>query len=859
MDRNLRLQVIFDSLDRLTRPLRSIMGGSRAAARGLAETRREIRGLQQEQARIRGLRDLQKGLTDTHTKLDAARRRVRELRTEIAAADTPTKRLTNSLQSAMRAEAQLSRQTEEQSGKLRRLQSELGEAGVDVRDLARHEDQLASRIGETNRRLEQQRESLERTSRARERLERAQQRGERLRSTGRSMVVAGAVASAPLVASGVSAASFETQLTDIAQKADLARDRVAAIGREFDRMGPRVAQLPASLAEGVDTLLGLGASLPQSMQAIEPIARAATAYRAEVVDLSNATFASLQNLEVAAGDTGRTLDVMAQAGKAGAFELRDMAQYFPALTASANALGQRGVPAVADLAAALQITRRGAGDASTAANNLQNLLNKINARDTIANFKKLGIDLPAAMRRAAAEGRSPIEAIVELTRRATGGDLARLPFLFGDAQVQAALRPLVQGLDDYRQIRDEALAAQGTVATDFAERMRDSEQQYRRNTARLQQLAHTVGAALLPTFNRVMEVVGRLADRFSVWAERNPELVATLAKVAAIAALLLVGLGALAIAIGTVLGPFAYLRFMLVRAWPLIRGFGTAIMWAARVAFPLFQAAMLMLARGVMRAGAMMLANPVILIITLIVAAVAGAAYLIWQHWDTIRAAFDSAVGWLGRAWQSIKHIVVQSALFLTAPIRLQAASLMIVWDWIRGIFNGAVAFLSTLPSRMLQLGRNVIQGLINGLMAPMRLLQATIERIGNMMPGWLARPLGIRSPSRVFARLGGFVTDGLSQGIDRGAARPLARVRSLSRELTTALAVGAAAPAMAGIGSPGATSTRAAPAGSGPVTINIYPLPGQSSEDIAREVERILERREQQKAAERRSSFEDD
>ncbi|NKC48103.1 phage tail tape measure protein [Ochrobactrum anthropi ATCC 49188] len=56
--------------------------------------------------------------------------------------------------------------------------------------------------------------------------------------------------------------------------------------------------------------------------------RAATAYRAEVDDLAKAGFAALDNLKVPATDFGKALDAMAQAGKEGAFELRDMAQYF---------------------------------------------------------------------------------------------------------------------------------------------------------------------------------------------------------------------------------------------------------------------------------------------------------------------------------------------------------------------------------------------------------------------------------------------------------------------------------------------------------------------------------------------------
>ncbi len=1082
MDRTLRLQVIFNLLERATGPLRSIFGGSRAAARGLAETRRELRGLQDAQSRIRGLRDLQRGLTDTYSKLDAARRRVRELKTEIASTDNPTKRLTDRLKAAERAAAGLGDKTQDQARRLRELQAELSAAGVDVGDLARHEGDLSRQIEDATRRLERQREELERTGRARRDMERMQQRGEQMRRTGRDMIGAGVVLGAPLVAAGISAANFETTLTDIAQKADLTRRQVAAIGREFDRMGPRVAQLPANLAAGVDTLVGLGAAVPQAMQAIEPIARAATAYRAEIPDLANATYASLSNLQVQARDTGRTLDIMAQAGKAGAFEMRDMAQYFPALTASFNALGQRGVPAVADLAAALQITRRGAGDSASAANNLQNLLNKINTRDTIQNFRAMGVDIQRALREGAQQGRSPIETIVEQTIRATRGDLSRLSFLFGDAQVQAALRPLVQNLGDYRRIRAEALRAQNTVEADFAERLRDTEQQYARNMARLQQLAHVVGAALLPAFNRVMESVGRVAERFAGWAQRNPELVATLAKIAAVTSIVLIATGSLAFAIGSLLGPFALLRFTSIMAWQRLRLLGTGIAW---------------LSCTVAAAGAGMLANPVVLAITAIVVAIALLGYVIYRNWDRIRpvlaaiwaklaqvfggplarlfaaassafsrfgallgqilrpigaaigflmgkltalwqgpfgrgvmfvlgllgrfgmavatvfgtllvrvligavealAGIFNAIGnivdtvsallrgdfagvwrglknlvsgivgsvlnilealfpgirgifsrgiawlggawgtikglfvrgarwltapvrmqaaqlqavwnwlrsmfagvggwlggawgtirglfvrgarwltapvrmqaaqleavwdwlrsmfagvgaWLGGAWQTIKGHFVRGALWLTAPVRLQAAGLQAVWNWLRSMFagvgawmstawatirnlttrgalaltaplragaaavravwdqikaafNSAVSFLASLPSRFYSFGSNIINGLKNGLLAPLRALRDTVTGIGRQITGWFRNTLGIRSPSRVFAELGRFITEGLSIGIDRGGRGPVARMRAVARELAAAASFTVAAPAIAGAAQPAA------------------------------------------------------
>ncbi|WP_223641524.1 phage tail tape measure protein, partial [Rhodobacter sp. TJ_12] len=217
-------------------------------------------------------------------------------------------------------------------------------------------------------------------------------------------------------------------------------------------------------------LAGRGANLDVAMAAAEPINRAATAYRASAEDLAAASWAAVDNLKVPANQIATALDMMAQAGKEGAFELKDMATYFPSLGAAYQGLGQSGTGAVADLAAALQVVRKGTGDASTAATNLANVLQKIYAPGTVKKFAEQGVDIFAEMEAAAKRGLTPIEAIAELTNRTLNGDLSKLGNLFEDAQVQAGMRSLIQNMDEYRRIRQEATQASGVVDKDFERR-----------------------------------------------------------------------------------------------------------------------------------------------------------------------------------------------------------------------------------------------------------------------------------------------------------------------------------------------------------------------------------------------------
>src|SRR5690606_20708208 len=97
--------------------------------------------------------------------------------------------------------------------------------------------------------------------------------------------------------------------------------------------------------------------------------------------------------------------------------------------------------------------------------------------------------------------------------------------------------------------------------------------------------------------------------------------------------------------LGAILGPFSMLYRLVGTNGPmLIRLFGGMRMAA------------MFLARGVMQAGIMMMANPLVLAIVAIVATVAVAGYMIYKHWDTIKAAFYAGVAMIGRAWEWIKE-----------------------------------------------------------------------------------------------------------------------------------------------------------------------------------------------------------
>jgi hypothetical protein len=215
------------------------------------------------------------------------------------------------------------------------------------------------------------------------------------------------------------------------------------------------------------------------------------------------------------------------------------------------------------------------------------------------------------------------------------------------------------------------------------------------------------------------------------------------------------------------------------------------------------------------------------------IAAVGTAVYLIYAYWDEIGA-------WFAGLWRQIVDFadgafraLVQLFLSFT-PLGLLMRAFMPALAWLRGLDFASI-------------GRNMIQGLINGLTGMLGALKSTVISAASSVANWFKSKLGIHSPSRVFMGLGNHVMAGLDQGLAAGTSAPLARITDLSGRMTRALAIGAGSAAVA-VSAPAAAQGAAA---AGPATapaaisytINIQVKGGTGAEDIAEEVRKAIEK----------------
>jgi hypothetical protein len=406
-----------------------------------------------------------------------------------------------------------------------------------------------------------------------------------------------------------------------------------------------------------------------------------------------------------------------------------------------QALGAKGPAAVADLSAALQVAMRTAGNADEAGNNIKNLLSKIYAPGTINAFKKnFGIDLPAALKKLEDQGYSSMEAIAMITEKATGGDSKKLGFAFEDMQARQGLMALMQNMEEYRRIRDNAMGGKGTVDKAFDQRvLNDANVSWKAFLGTGSRLGIVLGTTVLPVMTSMLGTLADAAGAVSNWAQAHPQAAGFIIQAVGAIAAMRIGLGALQFAFGGIIGPMA-------RIWGFMSKFH--ILGIASNAFKLLSSGAMMAGRAILFVGRAMLMNPIGLLVT----GLAVGAYLIYTYWDQIKAAFFVAVAWL-----------------------------------------------SGLGSKMMSIGTMIIQGLVNGIRSAGSAVWNTLKNIVMGGINGVKALLGIKSPSRVFMALGGYVSEGMAVGIDKGGRKALGAAGRLATGVAAAGAMSAMPVAAAG------------------------------------------------------------
>lgn len=251
---------------------------------------------------------------------------------------------------------------------------------------------------------------------------------------------------------------------------------------------------------------------------------------------------------------------------------------------------------------------------------------------------------------------------------------------------------------------------------------------------------------------------------------------------------------------------------------------------------------------GVAIGAAMMLVSPLMVAIGLL--AVAG--YLLWQNWDNFVGGFVELLknvllpAWIA-VWDAFKFVINN-----LHPLA-----------WVYKAIAGLLRYFGVeLPDTFTGFGGMIMQGLIDGFTRMFPNVSAAIGRVADSVKSWFKEKLGIHSPSRVFAELGGYTMEGLEQGIVAGQRGPLSAVAGMGKQLAAAGAItlGASSGALAIDNRPPLAAAGGAQMMVQGDTINITIQAGAGADSaaLAQQINRLLDERERSKAARMRSALYD-
>lgn len=832
-DRSLKLEVILAAIDKATKPLRAITGNSRAMAGAVKEARDRLRELDAQNKRIDSFRKVARDVAVTGNTLQQAQAKVRDLAQEMAAVDAPTKAMLRNFEAARREAAQLKDRHAALTQQQQRLRTELQAAGVPLQGMAKHQAELRGRIATATSELQRQNEALRvqgerlrRIAAARATYDKTLATRDKIAGAGAALTVAGGAMSAPLLNSVREYSSFEDAMLGVQRQ-------VAGIGEvgstTYKQIAAEIRLLGRELPIPINQLADMytaAARMEVPREGLRDFTRTitmmATAFDAVPEDIAEAMGKVAKNFkrpvtEIAAlADVINYLDDNAISKAADIIEVLNRSsgvaasvamtdRQTAALASTLLTLGERGEPAATAINAI--VTKFAAAEKGT--------------KGFLSAMDEIGLSVSAVQAGMQQDAQGTLFKVIEAIQRLPAAQRTGVMVELVGMEHADTLAKLVTNTAEWRRQIDLAnsAAAAGSMEREFAKRTATLSAHWERFKNSLFDVNTESGAALRGELMGVMGSIGDVLNQVADWMRANPELAATLVRVAAGVALMVTAMGALALAIAAVLGPFAVIRYGLA-LFGIQAGGVVSVLWG------LAKAALPAVAAGLQWVLGLIIANP----IGAAIAGVAVAALLIYKYWEPIKAFFIA------------------------------------LWDGIKANFNTAVEWFAALPARFAEFGTQMMQGLVNGITSRMESAKAAVMGVGDSVVGWFKEKLGIHSPSRVFAELGGFTMEGLALGLLRTEGGPLAAIAQTARAMVAAAGVGLAGTATAGDG-PGFTFDNRPPLAAAPAvgasggnsyTIQIYTAPGMDEQAIARAVTAELDRRDRAAAARTRSRLSD-
>ncbi|EMK5744862.1 phage tail tape measure protein [Proteus mirabilis] len=655
MSNNLKLQVVLSAVDKLTAPFRSAQESNKRLASAVRQSRDSLKTLNQQASQIDGFRKIKQQLTSTQQAYQSATQRVATLAKEIANSENPTKKQLEAFKKAQREAGQLKTKYEQLQQSVQRQRSALQANGISTNQLGQAQRRLNGDIERTTQQLRRQENQLRRSAEQERRMVAAKSQYQKTLDVRNKMAGTGAT----MTATGAGMLYSAKQTLMPGYEFNVGMSKVQALTRldknsdEFKMLREQARELGATtaftanqVAQG-QAFYAMAGFKPEQIKNAMPGTLAMSL--AGDIDLgTTADIGSniLTGFKLDSDQMGRVSDVLVGAFTRSNTSLTMLGDTMKYVAPVASGLG-------VDLETAAAATGK-LGDAgiqgSMAGTSLRAILGRLAEPPKMAAkaLEELGIKT----RDAKGNLRDFPELLAELDKKtAKMGNAQRAGFFkhiageeaFSALSVlaeQAGKGELQTLVADLKQAKGEAQKVAGTMTDNLSGDMKNLQSAW-------EDLGIQIFDGIDSPLRQISQSITRVISKVGVWMKENPELAKTLTMIGLAIAGIITTLGILSLSIAAMLGPLAAAKLSLSILG--IKG-GSAL--------TLLLKPIKLLGSAFLGLGKAMLANPILLVI----AAIAAAVYLIYKNWDTIGPyvykVWDTVKRYTAIAWQALKDTI---------------------------------------------------------------------------------------------------------------------------------------------------------------------------------------------------------
>ena len=569
--------------------------------------------------------------------------------------------------------------------------------------------------------------------------------GDKVEGAGKKLAPASAAVAGLGVVAVKTAADFDSSMSQVAAVSGAQGDELQQLRDKAREMGAQTKFSAFEAADAMNYMAMAGWKTEDMLGGVEGIMNLAAASGEDLANTSDIVTDGLTAFGLSAQDSGRMADVMAAASSNANTNVSLLGESYKYCASTAGAMGY----SLEDVTESLGLMANAGVKGSQAGNTLKNaMINLAKPTDAMAATMK---QYHISITNSDGSMKSWNEIVTSL-RENLGGlteaeQTAAVATLFGKEATAGMLSLINAAPADIEKLNGAILNSNGT-AKEMADIMQDNlNGQLQTLKSQLQELAISIGDALMPIIRSLVEHLQGIVEKFNSLSDGQKQVIVIVGLIVAALAPVLIIVGQLITSVGVI-----------ATALPTL----TTALGALKVAFAA-------------------IGGPVTIVIAVITALVLKFIHA-YNTSETFRNKVNAVFDAVGSKVSAVINTIIGLFRGMISYYANAINEIKTAWSALVSWFSGKV-------SEFVSIGRNVLMGLWNGINDKVAWLKSKVKGVVDKIKSWFTGKDGFdtHSPSKWSEKIGGFVMEGLANGVSNNTTA-LQAVQQATEKIKTAI-----------------------------------------------------------------------